>query len=103
MTVSYDRYILYHKVNHERVDIDFNIRFIDQRNKKKPEYTLQNIVMIESKSSAKQAIITKKLQMIKAKKTNVGIYPLALHYANYPTKNKDVEKTVKKIMKLQKR
>ena len=102
VTVSYDRYILYHKKNNERVDIDFNIRFVNLRDSKLPEYTLKNIVMIESKSSEKNTEIAKKLKKIKTKKANVGIYPLALHYINYPTKNKEVQKTVKKIIKLQK-
>jgi len=99
--VAYDRYVLYHKTNNERVDIDFNIRFLDQRDPKKPEYTLKNIVMIESKSEKKNTAISRLLKNIKTKKTSIGVYPIALHYMNYPTKNKDVEKTVKKIMKLQ--
>ena len=49
--VSYDSYIFYNKKTDERVDIDFNIRFINLRDPKHPVYHLENIVMVESKTT----------------------------------------------------
>lgn len=101
--VSYDRYILYNKHTDERVDIDYNITFTNLRDDKNPTYTLENIVMIESKSSVKETKIADILKKMNAKQSNTGLYPLALHYVNYSAKDKNIEKTVKRILKLQKK
>lgn len=98
---EYNRLTLCAKDSWERLTVDFDIKLTDLRNENKPQISLNNVVIIESKSMNKNCISKDIMKKNKIKKSyNCSKYCIWLLYNNTVLEHWLFEKTMKKIEKL---
>lgn len=101
MRTKYNRLTLVSNTGEERLTIDFNISVKDLRNKKAKNITLENLVIIESKSLSDNC---KSLDIIKShgidQAGSCSKYSLWVVYSGLAEKWSKFAKTMKKIKKI---
>ncbi len=101
LETHYNRLTFCSKNNDERVTVDFNVRLKDIRNKKAKQNKLQNVIILESKSTSKKCPSEKIMEKHNIQQaSSCSKYSLGIVYSWIAKEHSVFDKTLKQIEKI---